>query len=520
MNPGAPVVGFKQRRALRRMGAAIGAVGSLARDANGAGTPGVVARGATAATHVSLAARLAEPALAYCRGRQGRFVNELAEFIRFPTVSAQPWHARDMIRCATWLADRLQAIGLDHVQIARTGGHPIVTADWLRALGEPTLLIYGHYDVQPPDPLGEWDSPPFQPSIRGQRLYGRGASDNKGQLFVHVKALESYLQSSGSLPVNVRCLFEGEEEIGSPHLPRFLSTLSACAFDTAILSDMPMLGPSRPAITESLRGALSVELEVTGQKSDLHSGNFGGAVQNPLQALWDIIARLHDARGAIAIRHFYDHVRELSREERAYMGRVGPTDQTILHDPGAHCRWGERSFSLYEQTTIRPGLSVNGLSAGYQGPGAKAVIPASAVAKLDFRLVPDQDPVQVEALFRDHVQRIAPPCVRVGVRTQFSAHPFVLLRNAPAVRAAVAACRKGFGVPPVFRRIGGTIPVAHLLHANLGVSSVLMGFALPDDRPHAPNERFFLPNFFRGIETSIHFLAELRNSTGYRLQPS
>jgi acetylornithine deacetylase/succinyl-diaminopimelate desuccinylase-like protein len=409
----------------------------------------------------------------------------------------------------------LRTIGLEHVEFVQTEGHPIVTADWLRAPGQTTLLIYGHYDVQPPEPLDAWKSPPFEPAIRGDYLYGRGASDDKGQMLVHVKAIECYLRTSGSLPVNVKCLFEGEEEIGSRSLQGLLaSRREAWKADAVVLSDMWMLGPDRPAIAESLRGALSVELAVRGPEEDLHSGNFGGAVHNTLQVLCEIIAKLHDRRGAIAIPGFYERVRDPTREERVYMARVGPSDAEILHDARACRGWGEAGFSLYERTTIRPALSINGIVGGYQGPGAKAVIPAQASAKLNFRLVPDQNPVEIDALFRRFIQQIAPPTVGVGVRTLFRARPFVLLRDHPAVRAARKALHEVFGVQPAFMRIGGTIPVAHFLQEELGIPTVLMGFALPDDRLHAPNERFLLQSFFRGIETSIRFLAELAGSNG------
>lgn len=449
-------------------------------------------------------------AIAYSRGAAARFVRELAELIRFPTVSAQPEHAQAMRRCATWIGDHLRAIGLDNVQIVGTPGHPIVTADWLHAPGRSTLLIYGHYDVQPPEPLDQWTSPPFDPAIRDEYLHGRGASDDKGQMFVHLKAIESYLRTSGSLPVNVKCIFEGEEEIGSRSLRGFLTRRGEeWGANAAVLSDMWMLGRDRPTIAESLRGALSVEVEVRGPERDLHSGNFGGAIHNPLQALCEMLAKLHDARGMIAVPNFYEGVRELTADERAYMARVGASDSRILCDAGAEVGWGEPGYSLYERTTIRPALSINGVVGGYQGPGAKAVIPARASVKLDFRLVPDQDPEEIDLLFRGFMARLAVPTMDVSVRTLFRARPFVLLRDHPAVHAACEALRKGFGVAPTFMRIGGTIPVAHLLQEELGIPTVPMGFALPDDGLHAPNERFLLRNFFRGIETSIQFLAGL-----------
>lgn len=448
--------------------------------------------------------------IAQARAARSRFVAELAAFVRFPSVSAQPSHAQDVRRCAAWLADHLRAIGLENVRVVRTRRHPVVTAEWLHAPRATTILIYGHYDVQPPEPLDEWTSPPFAPALRGGCLYGRGAADDKGQMFVHVKALECWLRAAGSLPVNVKCVFEGEEEIGSPNLRDFLAeNEDAWKADAAIMSDMRMLGPGRPAITESLRGALSVDLELRGQQQDLHSGNFGGAIHNPLQALCEIIARLHNADGTIAIPRFYERVRALTPAERAYMARVGPSDAEILRDAGAARGWGEPGFSLYERIAIRPSLSVNGMIGGYTGPGAKAVIPARAAAKLNFRLVPEQDPAEIDAMLRGFIAEITPTSVTVSIRTLLHAQPFVQRRDHHAARAARVALHKGFGVQPASLRSGGTIPIAHLLQEELGIPTVLMGFALPDDALHAPNEHFCLANFFHGIETSIHFLAEL-----------
>jgi len=446
----------------------------------------------------------------YAQARLPRFVAELEEFIRFPTVSAQPKHADDMKRCAEWLARHLNRIGLEHVKIISTRRPPLLYADWQHAPHHPTVLIYGHYDVQPPDPLHEWRSPPFEPTIRGNDLYGRGASDDKGQLFTHVKALEAYLHTTGELPVNVKCLFEGEEEIGSPNLPSFLaSNKDRLAADVAVLSDMRMLAPDRPAITYALRGALSIDLKITGAEQDLHSGTFGGAVHNPLQALCEIIGKLHDAEGRVTIPSFYNSVREWSEKERASMAYTGPTDREILRDAQAVQGWGERGYTLYERTTIRPGLTINGIHGGYQGPGVKAVIPARAVAKLNFRLVPDQDPHEIERLFRRHIARITLPTVRSTIRTHLLAKPALVNRGHAAMRAAAVAYRRGFGSAPVLLRSGGTIPVVSLFQEMLGTPTVLMGFALPDDRMHAPNEKFHLPNFYRGIATSIWFLAEL-----------
>ena len=453
---------------------------------------------------------VADQAIAYARAARTHFVRELAEFIRFPSVSAQPRHAADLHRCAIWLGDHLRTIGLEHVRIVRTARHPIVTADWLYAPHDFTLLIYGHYDVQPPDPLADWHSPPFEPRVSGPDLYGRGASDDKGQMFVHVKALESWMRTTGSLPINVHCVFEGEEEIGSASLQDFLTEhFTGGEADAAVVSDMWMPAPGHPAITESLRGALSVELEVKGPKHDLHSGNFGGAIHNPLQALCEVIAKLHEPQGTVAIPRFYERVRAPTHEQRTEMARCGPPDDQILRAAGAARGWGAPGFSLYERIVIRPALSINGLVGGYTGPGAKAVIPARACAKIGFRLVPEQDPAEIDRLFRRFVKQITPPTVDLSIRTLFRAHPFVLRRDHPVVRAARAALRKGFGRSPAFVRVGGTIPVAHLLQEELGIPTVLIGLALPDDRMHGPNEKFHLPNFFQGIETSIHLLAEL-----------
>ena len=448
------------------------------------------------------------------RSQRSRWVAELCDFIRFPSVGGQPKHAKDVRACAAWLADHLRRIGLQHVQVVQTAGHPVVYADWLQASGRPTLLVYGHYDVQPPDPLDAWHSPPFEPTRRGDNLYGRGASDDKGQMFTHVKAMEACLRASGQLPVNVKCLFEGEEEIGSPNLPTFLKRHEeSLAADVAVLSDTRMLGRDQPVITESLRGALSLELDVRGPDNDLHSGNFGGAIHNPLQALCEILAKLHTTTGRVAVPGFYDRVRDWGERERAYMREAGPSDAEILADASTRRGWGEAGYSLYERTTIRPALTVNGLTGGYQGKGVKAVIPARASAKINIRLAPDQDPQEIDRRFRVHIAKIAPATVRVAVRTDLSAKPAVLDREHPAMRAAARAYRRGFGVTPSFLRSGGTIPIVNLLQDQLGIPTVLMGFALPDDQLHGPNEKMHLPTFFRGIATSMAFLEEIARSS-------
>ncbi len=449
--------------------------------------------------------------LAYAQANSSRFVSELKDFIRFPSISAQPKHAGDLRKCAAWLAAHLRRIGLKRVEVIPTKGHPLVYAEWLHAPNLPTVLIYGHYDVQPASLSESWRSPPFVPTQHGEDLYGRGASDDKGQLFAHLKSLESWLKTTGKLPVNVKCLFEGEEEIGSRNLSRFLTQNSReLSADVAVVSDMSILAPDRPALTYALRGALAFELEVTGPQTDLHAGTFGGAVHNPLQGLCEIISSLHDARtGRIAIPGFYDKVRHWSKGEHAGMARTGPTDQQILREARSRIGWGEQGYTLYERTTLRPALTINGLSGGYQGIGPKAVIPAKATAKLAVRLVPDQTPQEIAALLQKHFARITPPTLRATMRIDLGVNSVVVSRSNTFVEAAAVAYQKGFGAAPVFKRSGGTIPAVSSFQDILGLPIVMMGFGLPDDRMHAPDEKFHLPNFHKGIATSIWFLSEV-----------
>lgn len=449
-------------------------------------------------------------ALAYTQHRCAHFVSELKAFIRFPSVSAQSQHNGDIRRCAEWLAGHLQKIGMERVAVFPTGGHPVVYAEHCHEAGKPTVLIYGHYDVQPAEPLIEWRSPPFEPVIRGDDLYGRGASDDKGQLFTHIKALEALLRSGRGLPVNVKCLFEGEEEIGSPNLPAFMiANRQSLAADCVVISDSQIPDARQPAITYALRGSINFELELTGQKRELHSGVLGGAIHNPLQALCEMIAQMHDKAGRIAIPGFYNRVRRWDVKERAYMRRVGPSDEKILQDAGAAMGWGERDYSLYERTTIRPAITVTAMQGGYQGGGVKAAIPTHALAKLNFRLVPDQDPQEIDRLFRTYVAKITPPGLWARIRTFAPSRPVMIDRNHPAVMTAARAYRQGFGAAPVFLRNGGTIPVVGLIQEILHLPVVLIGFGLPGDAIHGANEKFHLPNFFHGIETSIRFLTTI-----------
>lgn len=456
-------------------------------------------------------------ALGYARKNQKRFVRELREFTRFPSISAQDEYRGAVNDCAGWLVAHLQKTGFKKTRIIPTDKHPLVYAEWKQSSSLPTLLIYGHYDVQPPEPLDEWNSKPFQPVVKNNYLYGRGTSDDKGQMFALIKALESYLQTQKALPVNVKCIFEGEEEIGSKSLIACLASHKKLfEADVALVSDMSILARNKPAITYALRGTISLELEVRGPERDLHSGNFGGAIHNPVQALCEIIAKLHDKNGKIQIPGFYERVRQPRTGERVYMSREGVIDREILKSAGSPLDWGEKEFTIYERTTLRPALSVVGITGGYQGQGTKAIIPAKASAKLNFRLVCDQDPEEIARLFREHIKRVTPPTIRSFVKTQFAVKPVVINLKNRFTRAAIAAYQKGFGVRPVFVRSGGTIPPVSAIHELLNIPIMMLGFALPDDKPHSPNERFYLPNFFKGIAAGIWFLEEIAKLTKFK----
>lgn len=460
-------------------------------------------------------------ALAHAAAQRRNHVRGLIELLRYPSVSAQPDHADDLICCARWLKAHLGQIGLQHAQLLRTRRHPIVYADWLGAEGKPTVLIYGHYDVQPPDPIRQWHTDPFEPAVRDNDLYARGASDDKGQLFIHLAAIEAYLKTSRKLPVNVKILLEGEEEIGSPNLAAFLGrNRLALAADAAVISDTRMLGPNQPAITYGLRGQVALEITVRGTSHDLHSGNFGGAVPDALEALAKIIARLRDIRGKITLPHFYADVRPIGEDERRNLARFTPRDRQLLAQAQSRrSGLGEHGYSLAERTTLRPAMSVNGLMGGYGGPGPKAVIASRAIAKLSFRLVPDQDPYDIAERFREHLVRITPPGVRVTTRVAAAANPTLISRTHPAVQAAADACRRVFDVAPAFIRSGGSLPAVDLFRQHLGLTTVLLGFALPDAHIHAPNERLHLPTFYNGINTAIHFLANLAEERARGLHP-
>jgi acetylornithine deacetylase/succinyl-diaminopimelate desuccinylase-like protein len=445
--------------------------------------------------------------LEHARGQRDAALARLVELLRIPSISTQPELAGEVRRAAEWVAQRMRSAGLTGVRVDDTPGHPVVYGEWNGAPHAPTVLVYGHYDVQPVDPLDLWDSPPFEPTLRDGYLYARGSSDDKGQALVHLEAADAWLSATGKLPVNLKVFIEGEEEVGSPNLDDWVRAHAGeLVADVALISDTAIVAPDQPSITYGLRGLTYMELEVTGPNRDLHSGQYGGAVRNPANALCQIIAQLHDADGRVTIPGFYDRVRPIPDEERAALAAV-PFDLGAFHDAtGAAGGHGEAGYSLAERLGARPTLDVNGLLSGWTGPGAKTVLPAKAMAKVSMRLVPDQDPEHIAQLFTHHVQSIAPEGVQVEVRSLHGGWPAVVDRDLPAMRAAADAYEAAFGRAPVYTREGGTIPVVALLEQELGVPSVLMGFGLPDDNLHAPNERFRVENFHRGIEAAIIFL--------------
>ncbi len=451
-----------------------------------------------------------EPAFVYCRQNRHRFVEELRTLVRFPSIGADPGYRTATRQCAHWPAAHLRTIRLEQVKVIPTPGHPIVYAQWMKLTDAPTLLIYGHYDVQPAEPLQNWTVPPFDAVVKNGYLFGRGASDDKGQFFAHLKAIECYLKTTGQLPVNVRVVLEGEEEIGSTHLGGFLDKYrSHLHTDVAVVSDMRMKSADVPAITYSLRGALNAEICVQTDHDELHSGTFGGMVYNPVQVLCEALACLHDSQNKIRLPGFYAAILPVSDAERKYLREQAPSDAQLLQEAGTEQAWGELDYSLYERTTIRPSVAITGLSGGYTGEGVKAVIPAQASATLNFRLVPNQDPDKVARQLAAFLQNSIPPDIKTSLRVTMKAKPVVVDTRHPAMRAAFDAYRMVFGKTPVWLRAGGTIPVVQLLTDKMRIPVVMMGFASATDQMHAPDENFYLPTFFRGIQTSLHFMQNL-----------
>lgn len=446
-----------------------------------------------------------EAVQSYIQANRERFLNELLDFLRIPSVSADTRHKDDVLKGASWLSAELKRIGLDDVEIVPTKGHPVVFAQKKVADDVPTILIYGHYDVQPPDPLDLWNSPPFEPVIKDEKIWARGSCDDKGQLYIHVKALEA-MMASNQLPCNVKLMFEGEEEVGSAHLGDFLrENKDKLGADVILVSDTSIIANDVPSITTGLRGLAYMEVEVTGPNKDLHSGVYGGAVANPANILCSMIASLHDEDRRITIPGFYDDVDEVSAEERRQMNMAPFSETDYKKELNVKALLGEKGYTTLERTSIRPTLDVNGIWGGYTGEGAKTVLPSKASAKISMRLVPHQDADKISALFTSHFKSIAPDYVTVKVTAHHGGQPAVTPTDTIEYKAASKAMEKSFGKEPLPQRSGGSIPIVALFESVLGVKTVLLGFGLDSDDIHSPNEHFGLFNFYKGIETIPYY---------------
>jgi len=454
--------------------------------------------------------------LDYLKRNQARFLAELCAFLRFPSVSAQPQHKKDMLACAEWLAEHCRHIGLN-ARVCPTHGHPIVLATTPRHAppkrsggGRPHFMVYGHYDVQPPEPLDLWKSPPFAPRIQGRSIFARGATDNKGQHFAHLKAVEAYLKTGTPLPCDLTFVIEGEEEVGSANLAKFLkSHRRELACDAVVVSDTGMPDADHPALTYSLRGIITFEITLRGPARDLHSGIFGGAVDNPAMALCQLLGQLREKNGRVTIPGFYDDIAPLSVYERKQFKRLPITDRELQKMLGVKKLFGERGFTPFEQRSARPTFEINGLTSGYQGEGGKTIVPAWARAKITCRLVPNQKPAHIRKIVCDHLRKICPPTVRLEIADGHGTEAYLVSPTSPQAQAALRALGKAFNREPVLLREGGSIPIVNDFKRVLGADTLLLGLALPEDNPHSPNEKFDLSCFENGQRMSALLWQEL-----------
>jgi acetylornithine deacetylase/succinyl-diaminopimelate desuccinylase-like protein len=452
-----------------------------------------------------------EKARKYSRDHAERFRHELLEFLRIPSLSGDPAHTDDVKRAAAWLAANLHAMGLKSAKVMPTAGHPVVYGEWTGAgPDKPTVLVYGHYDVVPAAMEDGWDNPPFEPVEKDGKIYARGATDDKGQLFIHVKALESYLEANGGAPVNVKFLIEGEEEVSSPNLAPFIQqNLDLLNADVCVISDSSMRTIKEPAVTHSLRGMTYIQVEVQGPKDDLHSGFWGGATHNPALALVEILSKLYKPDNTIAVPGFYDDVVALSKEEREMIAKNALSDEQFKEATGVPAVWGDKNYTIRERVSARPTLDINGLWSGYSGPGPKTIIPAKAGAKLSSRLVGNQDPDKIYKLLKKYIESIAPPTVKVKVSLVTKGKPALIPFDLPEMQAASRAYEKAWGHKPVFTRGGGSIPIVADIADMMKIPVVMMGYGLDSDGLHAANEHYTTEMFHRGIETAIVYLEEL-----------
>ena len=446
----------------------------------------------------------------YINAQRDAHLQELCEFLRIPSISAKTEHKPDIERAANWVADHLRSAGFPTVEVVPTAMHPLVYAESLQAPGKPTVLFYGHYDVQPPEPLELWTSPAFEPAVRNGNLYGRGTADDKGQVHIHLKALESLHKVHGKLPINVKVLIEGEEEVGSVSLWNYVQNNKAkLQADALIVSDTSMLAKGVPSITYGLRGLNYYQIELTGPERDLHSGVYGGAVPNPLTILCELFAKLHDKDFRVAIPGFYTGVAKLSAAERKALNALPWKEKDFRKAVGAPGYCGEKGFSIVERLWARPTLELNGIWGGYQGEGAKTVIASKAYAKFSTRLVPNQKPEKIARLVEKHLRKLLPKTVKMKFETLSTGKPWVAPFHAPIFHIAQGALQKGFGKKAVFIREGGSIPFVTQMHDTFKVPCVLLGFGLPDENAHAPDEHIALENYFSGIKAIAHFYEDL-----------
>jgi acetylornithine deacetylase/succinyl-diaminopimelate desuccinylase-like protein len=439
-----------------------------------------------------------------------RYLEELKAFLAIPSISALPQHAGDVKRCADWCADEMRRIGLQNVRLVDTPGNPVVYGDWLGAPDAPTILFYGHYDVQPVDPLDLWQSPPFEATVRDGEIYARGSADDKGQVFMHFKAIEAHLKQNGTLPVNMKIILEGEEEVGSVNLDNFIRDhKSELGADVVVISDSPMFARGVPSICYGLRGLVYFQIDLRGSGTDLHSGSFGGAVANPAFVLSQVIAQMKDRSGRIKIPGFYDDVVALQEEERKAWATLPYNEKQYKKDFGIPKVSGETGYTTLERTWARPTFEVNGLLSGFTGEGAKTVLPAVAMAKVSMRLVPNQTPDKIAELFEAQLRDVTPKTVELKVTRMHGGKPWMTSYDNPFVQAAGRAIERGFGRKPVFTREGGSIPVVSTFQEELGLPSVLFGVGLPDENAHAPNEKLDVANFHGGIISSAILYEEI-----------
>ncbi len=450
----------------------------------------------------------------YLEHNKDKFLDELIELLKIPSISARGEHKPDMARCAEAVKQSLLASGADKAVVYETKGHPIVYGEKITDPSKPTVLVYGHYDVQPPDPLELWHSGPFEPVVKNGAIYARGSADDKGQFYMHVKAMEAMVRT-GTLPTNIKFLIEGEEEVGSPNLADFVANNKALLdADVILISDTAMISKDDPSIDIGVRGLSYIEVEITGANRDLHSGIYGGAVANPITILCQMIASLHDENNRITIPGFYDDVVEAGIEERRLMAEAPFSESEYMADLGIDALWGEKGYTTGERTGIRPTLEVNGIWGGYTGEGAKTVLPSKAFAKISCRLVPDQHSDKITRLLIDHLHKITPSCVTLKASLHHGGEPYMTPIDSDGYRAAARAIEATYGKPPIPVRGGGSIPICALFEKELGLKIVFMGFGLDSDNLHSPNEKYDLYNYYKGIETIPYFhrfFAELNN---------